>query len=141
MWNNQSVSLILPTFREKNSIREVIKGFESLDIFNEIIVINNNAEPGTSEAIRGTSAFEIFESRQGYGAAIKCGIRSAKSELIVICEPDSTFDPIDLLKLLPFTDRSENVYGSRTINNFIWTGANMGLFLKWGNWFVAKLIE
>jgi hypothetical protein len=24
---------------------------------------------------------------------------------------------------------------------FIWRGANMGLFLRWGNWFVAKLIE
>ncbi len=33
------------------------------------------------------------------------------------------------------------VYGSRTIRNFIGDGANMGRFLKWGNWFVAKLME
>ena len=24
---------------------------------------------------------------------------------------------------------------------FIWHGANMGLFLRWGNWAVAKMME
>ena len=33
------------------------------------------------------------------------------------------------------------VVGSRTVSNFIWDGANMGWFLQWGNWAVAKLIE
>jgi len=31
--------------------------------------------------------------------------------------------------------------GSRTIKTFIWERANMGILLKWGNWFVAKLLE
>ena len=31
--------------------------------------------------------------------------------------------------------------GSRTVSNFIWDGANMGWFLQWGNWAVAKTIE
>lgn len=33
------------------------------------------------------------------------------------------------------------VYGSRTVKELIWRGANMGMFLKWGNWSVAKLME
>ncbi len=33
------------------------------------------------------------------------------------------------------------VVGSRTVSNFIWDGANMGWFLQWGNWAVAKFIE
>jgi len=52
-----------------------------------------------------------------------------------------TFDPADLHKLLPFTTDADVVFGSRTVQTFIWAGANMGLFLRWGNWFVAKLIE
>src|SRR5207247_1504479 len=32
-------------------------------------------------------------------------------------------------------------YGSRTARMFIWHGANMGLFLRWGNWAVAKMME
>jgi hypothetical protein len=33
------------------------------------------------------------------------------------------------------------VYGSRTARTFIWSGANMGAWLRWGNWGVAKLME
>jgi glycosyltransferase involved in cell wall biosynthesis len=141
MWQSHSISVLLPTFKEKDSIRQVVLDFESMGICDEIIVINNNAEIGTSEEIQNTSAIEYHESNQGYGAAIKRGIKESKGDFIVICEPDSTFDPVDLLKLLPFTDRCNAVYGSRTIDNYIWTGANMGLFLKWGNWFVAKMLE
>ncbi|MDX6636497.1 MAG: hypothetical protein QOJ01_8, partial [Solirubrobacterales bacterium] len=30
---------------------------------------------------------------------------------------------------------------TRTTRELIWEGANMGFFLKWGNWAVAKLVE
>jgi hypothetical protein len=33
------------------------------------------------------------------------------------------------------------VFGSRTVSTYIWRGANMGWFLRWGNWAVAKMIE
>ena len=33
------------------------------------------------------------------------------------------------------------VLGSRTVQTYIWSGANMGPFLRWGNWAVAKLME
>jgi dolichol-phosphate mannosyltransferase len=33
------------------------------------------------------------------------------------------------------------VFGSRTVQAFIWSNANMGWFLRQGNWAVAKLIE
>lgn len=141
MWKDKTLAVILPTYRESQSIRKVIEDFEHLQIIDEIIVVNNNAESGTSDAIRGTKAVEIHEKYQGYGAAIKCGIGYSKADLIVVCEPDGTFSADDLLKLLPFSDRAELVLGSRTVSNFIWSGANMGLFLKWGNWAVAKLIE
>jgi hypothetical protein len=46
-----------------------------------------------------------------------------------------------LLKLLPFTSDVNVVFGSRTVQTFILSGANMGWFLRWGNWAVAKLTE
>jgi glycosyltransferase involved in cell wall biosynthesis len=141
MWRGKTLTVILPTYREKESIKQVIEAFEKLGICDEIIVINNNAEEGTSEEITQTSAREVHETIQGYGAAIKRGLRESNGDLTAICEPDSTFKPSDLEKLLVFTDQCEFVIGSRTVENFIWTGANMGYFLKWGNWFVAKLME
>ena len=80
--------------------------------------------------------------RQGYGAAIRRGIDETTAfDLVCICEPDGTFDPDDLFKLLPFLSDAEVVFGSRTVTTFIFSGANMGPFLRWGNWAVAKLTE
>ncbi len=59
MYNGKKISLILPTYNEKDSIKKVIMEFEELGIIDEIIVINNNAASGTSDEIRDTSAIEI----------------------------------------------------------------------------------
>jgi glycosyltransferase involved in cell wall biosynthesis len=141
MWSGRSIAVVLPTYNEKNSIADCIRRFEALPEVDEVIVVNNNAAPGTSEEVATTGAREVFEPTQGYGAAIKRGLREAHTDLVVVCEPDGTFHPEDLAKLLAFMPECDLVVGSRTVSNFIWQGANMGLFLRWGNWAVAKLIE
>ena len=138
----RTLAVVLPTYNEAESIRACIKAFEALAIVDDIVVVNNNAHPDTSENITGTSAREVFETVQGYGAAIRRGLlETGTADLVCICEPDGTFDPADILKLLPFLSDARAVFGSRTVNTFIFDGANMGPFLRWGNWAVAKLIE
>src|SRR5664280_1955614 len=141
MWQDKTLSVVLPTYNEKDSVAATVRGFESLGIVDDIVVVNNNAAEGTSQEVATTSAREVFEARQGYGAAIQRGLREVDTDLVCVCEPDGTFNPRDLLKLLAFTEECDFVVGSRTVSNFIWNGANMGLFLRWGNWAVAKLIE
>jgi glycosyltransferase involved in cell wall biosynthesis len=141
MWNGKTVSVVLPTYNEKNSIADCISRFEALEVVDEVIVVNNNAAAGTSEEVARTGAREVIETTQGYGAAIKRGLREADTDLVCVCEPDGTFNPEDLSKLLAFMPECDLVVGSRTVTNFIWHGANMGPFLRWGNWAVAKLIE
>ncbi len=135
------ISVILPTYNEKDSIRKVIRDFEALGIIDEIIVINNNAVEGTSQQVKPTSAIEVFESVPGYGSAIQRGFREATGDYIFVCEPDDTFVAEDAHKFLAYIDDVDVVYGSRTIKNFIGKGANMGHFLKNGNWFVAKMLQ
>jgi glycosyltransferase involved in cell wall biosynthesis len=141
MWNGRTLAVVLPTYNEKDSIADCVRRFEALPEVDEVIVVNNNAAPGTSEEVAGTGAREVLEPTQGYGAAIKRGLREAETDLVCICEPDGTFNPEDLRKLLAFMPECDLVVGSRTVSNFIWRGANMGWFLRWGNWAVAKLIE
>ncbi|WP_270889049.1 glycosyltransferase family 2 protein [Pedococcus sp. 5OH_020] len=136
-----TLSVVLPTYNEKDSIAEVIRRFEATGIVDEVVVINNNAAPGTTEEVATTGAREVVETRQGYGAAIQRGLKEVDTDLVCVCEPDGTFQPEDLFKLLPFTAECDFVIGSRTVSNFIWDGANMGWFLQWGNWAVAKLVE
>ena len=142
MWNGKTLAVVLPTYNEAGSIAECIRGFDALGIIDDIVVVNNNAHPDTSPEVATTGAREIHEVIQGYGAAIRRGFAETKDfDLVCVCEPDGTFDPADLLKLLPFLSDADFVVGSRTVTTFIFSGANMGPFLRWGNWAVAKLAE
>jgi glycosyltransferase involved in cell wall biosynthesis len=141
MWQGKRVSVILMTYAERGSIRATIEGFFATGLVDEVLVVNNNAEPGTSEEVARTRAREIVERRQGYGWASRRGLAEATGDLLVLAEPDGTFLPRDIGKLLAYSDECEAVFGTRTTRSLIWSGANMGLLLKWGNWAVAKLVE
>jgi glycosyltransferase involved in cell wall biosynthesis len=141
MWRGRKVSVIFPTYNEKDSIRAATQGYFATGLVDEVIVVNNNAAPGTSEEVAGTGAREIFETNQGYGYALLRGIDSCSADLVVLSEPDGTFTPNDVLKLLAYSDDVPVVFGTRTSREFIWEGANMGRFLRWGNWAVAKMTE
>ena len=141
MWNGKKVSVILMTYQEKNSIKAVIEGFEATGVVDEILVINNNAEPGTWEEVEQTNARQVLEKRQGYGWATRRGLEEATGDLMVLVEPDGTFLPRDVVKLLVYSDDCDAVFGTRTTRELIWRGANMGFALKWGNWGVAKIVE
>ena len=141
MWRGKTVAVIFPTYNEKDSIRAATFDYLNAGLADEVIIVNNNAAPGTSEEIAGTGAREIFEPKQGYGHALLCGIDHCDADLIILSEPDGTFSGNDLIKLLAYSDDVPVVFGTRTSREFIWAGANMGRFLRWGNWAVAKMTE
>jgi glycosyltransferase involved in cell wall biosynthesis len=148
-WRNAgTVSVIFPTYNERESIRAAILDFVDTGVVDELVVVNNNAADGTTEEVALAArqvpdglVREVHEPRQGYGAAIQCGLREVSGDFIIVAEPDGTFLGRDVFKLLAFIDDFDIVYGSRTARTFIWRGANMGLLLRWGNWAVAKLME
>lgn len=148
VWAGQRVSVILPTYNERDSIRRAIVDFAATGVVDEVLVVNNNAAPGTSDEVAAAASacpdvliHEVPEPRQGYGYAMRRGLHAASGDLVVVSEPDGTFLARDVFKLLSFVDDFDVVYGSRTARTFIWHGANMGFFLRWGNWAVAKLVE
>ncbi|MBI3466793.1 MAG: glycosyltransferase family 2 protein [Planctomycetes bacterium] len=141
MWRGKRVAVIFPTYNEKESIRAATLDFFSTGVVDEIIVINNNAAPGTSEELVGTSAREIFETKQGYGHALLCGVDHCDADIVIFAEPDGTFVGRDVFKLLTYSDDKPVIFGTRTSRDFVWSGANMGRFLRWGNWAVAKMTE
>ena len=76
--------MVLPTYNEKDSIRQVIRDFEQLGVVDEIIVINNNAAAGTSEQVSGTSARE---------QTVEQGARRLKEGMWVSIFPEGTRTP------------------------------------------------
>src|SRR3954465_9441640 len=141
MWRGKSVAVVLPTYNEKDSIRSSVLEYLGTGYVDQVIVVNNNAASGTSQEVAGTGAVELFETKQGYGNALLRGIDFCEADLLILSEPDGTFSGHDVIKLLAYSDDVPVVFGTRTSREFIWAGANMGRFLRWGNWAVAKMTE
>jgi len=141
MWKDKTVSVVFPTYNEKDSIRAAVEDFFASGCVDEIVVVNNNAAEGTDEEVRGTGARIVYEPRQGYGYAIWRGLAEATGDLLVIAEPDGTFSGHDVCKMLAYSEDVPVVFGTRTQRELVWEGANMGFLLKWGNWAVGKILE
>ena len=141
MYHNKTVSVIFPAYNEENYIRAAVEDFFSNGVVDEIVVVNNNSRDRTEEEARKTAARVVLETKQGYGNALQRGLREASGEIIILAEPDSTFMGKDVLKLLAYSDDFDMVCGTRTTAELIWREANMGWFLRLGNWIVAKFTQ
>jgi glycosyltransferase involved in cell wall biosynthesis len=141
MWKGQRVSIVFPAYNEEAGIAQAVSSFRAVDAVDEVVVVDNNSRDRTAELAAEAGARVVREERQGYGYALRCGMQRASGDLIIIAEPDGTFLADDVLKLLVYSDDTEFVLGTRTTREMIWRGANMGPFLRWGNWYVAKLLQ
>jgi glycosyltransferase involved in cell wall biosynthesis len=141
MWQGKTVSVVFPVYNEEEGIVSAINDFFATGYVDEVLAVDNNSRDRSVELIQTTRARLTTETRQGYGYALRCGLREAKGDLIILSEPDGTFIGKDILKLLAYSDDFEMVMGTRTTRELIWAQANMGIFLRSGNWVVAKLLE
>ena len=144
MYNGKLVSVVFATYREKNSVRGAIEDFFNATPFvDEIIVVNNNAEPGTAEEVQKTKAQMVHEKRQGYGYAFQRGLKEANGDYVFLCEPDGTYKGNDIERFLVYakTGGFDIVLGSRTGQNTPLSGADMTLVRKFANVIEAKSIE
>ncbi|MGQ9902750.1 MAG: glycosyltransferase family 2 protein [Anaerolineae bacterium] len=141
MYNAKTVSVVFPAYNEEPYIRRAIEDFDISGVVDEIIVVNNNSRDRTAEEASQTRARVVLETKQGYGYALQRGMREAAGDIVILAEPDGTFVGRDILKLLAYSDEFDMVCGTRTTRELIWAEANMGWFLRQGNWVVAKMLQ
>jgi glycosyltransferase involved in cell wall biosynthesis len=141
VYGSKKVSIVLPAYNEEQYIRSAVEDFFGTGVVDEVIVVDNNSRDGTAVETRQTRARLVTESAQGYGHALRRGLREASGDLIIMAEPDGTFIGRDVIKLLAYAEDFDMVCGTRTTRELIWEQANMGWFLRVGNWTVAKMIQ
>jgi glycosyltransferase involved in cell wall biosynthesis len=141
VWQGQRVSVVFPAYNEAAGIAAAVADFGGLEAVDEVLVVDNNSGDTTAERALAAGARVVHEPLQGYGNALRRGLAEAQGEYVVLAEPDGTFMGKDVLKLLAYADDFDLVLGTRTTRELIWHGANMGWQLRWGNWFVAKLLQ
>lgn len=135
MYKNQTLSIILPALNEEKSISNFIVNLKQLNIFDEIICVDNNSTDNTKNEILKNNVTYLFEDKKGYGAAVKKGLNHAKSDLLMVSEPEGSFVAKDALVLLEKLDIFDAVFTSRTFNE------HMIFYLKYGNRLYAKFLS
>ena len=144
MNERMDVSVVISTYNGAASLPGALESILDQDVDGvsyEVIVVDNNSRDRTAEEAMATRARVVRETAQGYGHALRRGLREATGDLVIMAEPDGTFVGRDVMKLLAYADDFEMVCGTRTTRELIWRQANMGWFLRWGNWIVAKMIQ
>jgi len=141
MWNNKKISIVFPCYNEEENIRNAIEEFFSIPEVDEIVVVDNNSVDRSKEEILKTKAKYVLEKKQGYGWALRRGMRESTGDIIFTVEPDGTFVAKDIYKFFAYADEFDVIFGSRTSKSLIWSHANMKWHLRLGNVIVAKLLE
>ncbi len=120
----QKVSIIIPVYNEKNTLKLLLEKVISADfsgLDKEIIMVDDCSTDGTTEILKELSKeYKVLfhEKNQGKGAAIRTAVKEATGDFIVIQDADLEYLPNDYDKLLPLliNDEADVVYGSRFRN-------------------------
>jgi len=114
------ISVIIPTYNEAQTIREIIRRVEAEQVADEVLVVDDGSSDGTREIlmeINGSGPVKtvLHEVNQGKGAAVRTGIKHAQGEVIIVQDADLEYDPRDFRAMLqPIQEGlADVVYGSR----------------------------
>ena len=112
------VTVVLPTMNEEEAISVMLPRIkdvlERMGVSYEIVVVDKS-DDRTPEIARNLGARVIRQEGKGYGDAYLTGFRHARGKFIVMMDPDGSYDPEDIPKLLqPLLEgRAEFVMGTR----------------------------
>ena len=138
--SSPKISIILPAYNEAESIGDVIAKIQgaiqsSVESY-EILVIDDGSDDDTATQAQGTGATVIRHPYNiGNGAAIKTGIRHARSEILVMLDADGQHPPEDIPRMIEKIGPYDMVVGAR--DNASDTDTHRDIANKIYNWLAS----
>ena len=118
----KKLSVLIPVYNEKDTIKICVERVLEADIFNmelEIVISDNNSYDGTKEILKSFTDKRIKiifrDNNGGKGANIKDALKKSSGDLILFQDGDLEYSPSDFKSLLEpfFLYNADVVYGSR----------------------------
>jgi glycosyltransferase involved in cell wall biosynthesis len=115
------LSVVMPCYNERYTIREVLRRVDAVAIDKEIIVVDDGSTDGTRELLAGLGhrypnmRVLLHARNQGKGAAIRTGFRESQGEFVLVQDADLEYSPSDYPALLAplLSGQADVVFGSR----------------------------
>lgn len=110
----QLYTLIIPAYNEAMEIGSVLKKLGHPLNCAEIIVVDDGSTDDTTKIASANGARVISHLyNRGYGAALKTGISSAKTDIVITYDADGQHRPEDLEKIAKIANQYDMVVGAR----------------------------
>jgi glycosyltransferase involved in cell wall biosynthesis len=115
------LSVVIPVYNEKNTIRELYDAVRAVTLEKEIILVDDFSTDGTPDILRtihdDTTRIFFHKHNRGKGAALRTGFGYVTGDIVIIQDADLEYDPQQYTKLIqPILDgKADVVYGSRFV--------------------------
>jgi len=118
------LSVIMPVYNERATLREVVSKVLSLPLVLEVICVDDRSHDGSREILASlqndhSQVRTILQPHNmGKGAALRRGIQEARGDFVIIQDADLEYDPEEYSVLLePLIEgKADVVYGSRFLS-------------------------
>lgn len=118
------LSVCMPVYNERQTIREIVTRVRQVPIPKEIILVDDGSTDGTREVLAEMMGepdlvIRFHDENRGKGAALRTAIAESTGSIVLIQDADLEYDPREYPQLVePIVDgRADVVYGSRFIGH------------------------
>ena len=125
-----ALSLVFPAFNEAENLPALLESAisigEGLGVDFEIVIVDDGSQDRSADLLVAASERDArvravhHAANQGYGAALRSGLREAEGELVFFSDADLQFDLAEIRHLLEFATDFDIVAGYRAPRRDPW---------------------